>query len=852
MMTMIASIQSEWMKRKRSAATYLTIAGGLFIPIIMLIVRLSKPSQTLLANSSDNAWDKVFNQSWQFMSMLLLPIGITLAVSLIVQIEYRNNAWKQVLTSPQSLTNVFVSKLAVILFMLVQFFIVFNLGIYLTGVLPAILMQDIPMPLQAYPFKDILYKNLTFFIYCLPIVSLQFLLSIHIKNFVLPLSIGLALMIASIISISWQYGYVFPYSYSAYQYLLLDNKINPNVNLFKWSLSYTIFFTALNYLLFTYRYSCNLSWWRKPKIFKTLVACFIGVFFISMTALMPAAYKRYSHMSSNEKISQIEKNIGFVKYKIKNKNYLSIEERMKSYGINGLSIAIIENYKIEAIRHYGYAAIEDNKLVTDETLFMPGSISKSLNAFAFMQLHQDKKINLFTDINHYLTAWKFPYDSIAQGRKITISQLLSHSAGLNVHGFGFEAYKTTDQLPSAYQILNGIPPARNQAVRSIQLPGQKFSYSGGGTMVSQQLLMDYSKQDYATYMSEHILSKLKMKNSFFYQPPPQNKIQNCATGYTMLKEGDAIEDAIGLQPALAAAGLWTNAHDLANYVIEVQKGLNGKSQLLNKNTAHLMLTPYNDEAATMGFFIDTRNGNDYLKHEAGNPGYSGMIFSSTTTGQGIVILANYDGGGAIFEEIISATASLYDWPGFQEEKKEENYSEVASNLFSYQDIIGSYKYDNGVVHIFEKEGKLYYNNNENANAIHFINDSTFINLEGKSKKILCKSNNGLIELKIVDEKNKVKKLTKLIPISIKEISDYTGSYIEDDKESATLFIKENALWIKSENSVKPNKINFVSKHDFYIADVNAILTFVLNKNGKATAIKSKINDTYKTILTKVK
>src|SRR6185369_3599090 len=115
--------------------------------------------------------------------------------------------------------------------------------------------------------------------------------------------------------------------------------------------------------------------------------------------------------------------------------------------------------------------------------FIPGSLSKSVNAVGIMKLAQEKKIDLFTDINNYLQTWKFPYDKTSKSKKITMANLLSHSAGLSVHGF--YGYKPGDTLPNIYQILDGKRPANSEPVRSISEPGVKVEYSGGGVMISQ-------------------------------------------------------------------------------------------------------------------------------------------------------------------------------------------------------------------------------------------------------------------------------------------------------------------------------------------------------------------------------
>ncbi|MBL7810272.1 MAG: beta-lactamase family protein, partial [Saprospiraceae bacterium] len=113
----------------------------------------------------------------------------------------------------------------------------------------------------------------------------------------------------------------------------------------------------------------------------------------------------------------------------------TIAEQMAKYKVNGMSIAVIHNYQIAWAKGYGWADVAEQKPMTTETLFEPGSISKTLNAVGILKLAQDKKVDLYTDINQYLKSWKFPYDSLSKGKKINLAQLLSHQAGLTVHGF---------------------------------------------------------------------------------------------------------------------------------------------------------------------------------------------------------------------------------------------------------------------------------------------------------------------------------------------------------------------------------------------------------------------------------
>ncbi len=145
-MKFLHCFQSEWLKTRRSLSSWLVIIGALFTPTIVTIVRLVR-SQRLHAESiSPKFWETLWTSSWESMAIFLLPLGIILAASLVTQIEYKNNTWKQLHTTPQSLTTIFFAKLTVIMVMLVQFFFLFNIGIYLSGILPCLLTKESRSP----------------------------------------------------------------------------------------------------------------------------------------------------------------------------------------------------------------------------------------------------------------------------------------------------------------------------------------------------------------------------------------------------------------------------------------------------------------------------------------------------------------------------------------------------------------------------------------------------------------------------------------------------------------------------------------------------------------------------------
>ncbi len=254
-MNFINAFKSEWLKTRRSAASWLVVIGGFFIPAINLLIQFSKPADLPQFYKMPDFWQLVFNQCWQSMALFLLPMGVILATSLITQLEYRNNTWKLIHTLPQRFSITFCAKLAVILTMMLEFFILFNVGIYLNGIIPPLFLSAVDFPVQAFPFLHFVKINAMFYLDCLPVIAFQFLISLRFKNFMVPIGVGLAMIVATVFCISWKYGYIVPYTYTSFYYLneLGKAKSIPGINIHMLASAYFVVFTAASFILYRTR-----------------------------------------------------------------------------------------------------------------------------------------------------------------------------------------------------------------------------------------------------------------------------------------------------------------------------------------------------------------------------------------------------------------------------------------------------------------------------------------------------------------------------------------------------------------------------------------------------------------------
>jgi lantibiotic transport system permease protein len=252
-LSFVHSFQSERLKTKRSLASWIVTIGGFFTPTIVTIVRLVQHKTLPALYSSNDFWRLLWQNSWESMAIFLLPMGVVLTTSLITQIEYKNNTWKQLHTTPLSLTTIFFSKLAVILLMMFQFFVLFNIGVYLSAVIPYLLVSGVPYPKATFPYSYFLEQNLFYFVDCMPIVALQYLISLKFKNFLVPVGVGFIIWVGALASLSWKYGHIIPYTYCMFYFLMggVENKaVIPTFNFHLIALAYFVVITLVSYILY--------------------------------------------------------------------------------------------------------------------------------------------------------------------------------------------------------------------------------------------------------------------------------------------------------------------------------------------------------------------------------------------------------------------------------------------------------------------------------------------------------------------------------------------------------------------------------------------------------------------------
>lgn len=309
-------------------------------------------------------------------------------------------------------------------------------------------------------------------------------------------------------------------------------------------------------------------------------------------------------------------------------------DELKKYGADSLSLAVIKNYQIAE-------TVSEGKDITPHTRFQAASISKMVFTFAVLRLAAEGKISLEDDVNGYLGGTPLT-DRDGNIARVNVRQILSHTAGIGVHGF--DGYPIGSVLPTTSQIIGGEQPCNSPKICCEYAPDEHWVYSGGGFMVLQKCAENITEMDFADFMEKYVLSPLEMSDSTFRQ----DVTENLAKGYT--ENSKPVSGGHMLMPEQAAAGLWTTANDIAKFGIHIQNILRGESGLIPQKLAELMTSPQHSDVLELeakcrtglGCYLKSIGGKEYFGHSGGNVGFVSLVNFSAENGNGCCTFVNSD------------------------------------------------------------------------------------------------------------------------------------------------------------------------------------------------------------------
>jgi lantibiotic transport system permease protein len=212
-MSLVLSTRSELLKIKRTSALYFCGVIAALIPFVMLMECMEPQSAKGLMS---DPWNRFYAEGMTGFCFVILPLYIILVCTLLPQVEYRNNTWKQVQSSPQPLASLFFSKYFTVQLMVLGFFVLYNALMAVSLLSIAFVNPDLPLFSHSLDWKRWLTGNAAVYGSVQAIIVIQFWIGLWSKNFITPVAIGLGLWLAGnmlIFEAHWPNADLFPYSH---------------------------------------------------------------------------------------------------------------------------------------------------------------------------------------------------------------------------------------------------------------------------------------------------------------------------------------------------------------------------------------------------------------------------------------------------------------------------------------------------------------------------------------------------------------------------------------------------------------------------------------------------------------
>jgi CubicO group peptidase (beta-lactamase class C family) len=334
---------------------------------------------------------------------------------------------------------------------------------------------------------------------------------------------------------------------------------------------------------------------------------------------------------------------------------VALQERMPailaSNQVPGAVVSCIQKGEVAWTKAFGLADLKTGSPMKPSMVFNHGSDGKVLTAWGMMRLVEAGKVELDAPANRYLKRWQIRSTKF-DPNGVTPRRLISHTAGLTVHGF--KDYEQGVPLPSLVEVLEG----KNQDDGAVFInwePGTTNVYSGGGFVIAQMIIEDVSGEPFAEFMRREVAKPLGLSSLEWVwtprlerrAPTPYNDEQK-EVGYRQLAS-----QAIGSEIC--------SVPDFARFLAAAVAGPHDESPgrgVLKPETISIMLQTQPNIAPSggLGYGISSAKGEKFLVHGGSNPGWYAFFLISADRRDGFVIANNSSRGGAVNDAVVKLWA----------------------------------------------------------------------------------------------------------------------------------------------------------------------------------------------------
>jgi len=293
-------------------------------------------------------------------------------------------------------------------------------------------------------------------------------------------------------------------------------------------------------------------------------------------------------------------------------------KQMEKLEIPGVSFVLMQDGRIVLAKGYGDASLEENSPISPDTTVMRiGSISKLFVATAVIQLVEQGKVDLDTDINQYLTTFQLE-DTFDE--PVTLAHLLTHTAGYEDPAYESYTDPALVQPLGAY-LAESMPPRTDP-------PGETHRYSNHGYALAAYVVEQVTGQPFDQYVSEQILQPLGMSHSGYLLGP--SLPENMAAGY-FYEDRTQVPQPVDYDNDYPGGFMVSTAGDVAKFMLaHLNEGCYEEGCILRPSTLAEMhrqqaKTPYEGQAVTYGFVEARQDGQRLIGHSGAIRGFGNSL-----------------------------------------------------------------------------------------------------------------------------------------------------------------------------------------------------------------------------------
>ena len=320
-------------------------------------------------------------------------------------------------------------------------------------------------------------------------------------------------------------------------------------------------------------------------------------------------------------------------------------------------VTIVQDDQLVFAKGYGFQDFEDRIRVDPQsTMFRPGSVSKLFTWVSVMQLVEQGKIDLDTDVNEYLETFQID-DTFPE--PVTLRHIMTHTAGFEDGALGYLIIVDEEEILPLAVAMERYQPLR------VNPPGAQTSYSNYATALAGLIVQNVSGLSFNEYVKTNILDVLEMNDSTFYEPLPANLEDQMANGY-QLETGVYAAKPFELIASFGpAGGLSSTGADMARFAAAIlnEGALNG-AQILRAETMRQMLQrdfSHDDRMMGMalGFYETEENGVRIVGHGGDTFHFHSDLAVDIENDIAIFTSFTSDGGSTVRSAIVPAFYDHY-------------------------------------------------------------------------------------------------------------------------------------------------------------------------------------------------